>query len=343
MSGRRNELARWGEYALEQARGPVLTGLRRKLAAWRDPRARLIRQRRRARRGSVAGAATTGVLGGGAYASYAADDLFGVDPGFTETMLDVASFGLGGAAVAAGVGAVGAGLRYRRLKRTPLPDPPPEPVELPAPGSRAREPMQRLRDAEKSLHESLTQLSASGHGVGAASATEARATAAQAASALRSVAARLVAVEGAIPHAPEEQREVLRSDVGRLRAELDDGVEGYGSLVAAAGRAVAASGATEQKHLMQDATDRLSGLASALQELSEPRARGAGDPFVTESDAHPNGPPAEPELSAGAEPSPELPDQQPEADQAPPAVDPPRPAGPQDATRRQHRGHTEHA
>lgn len=257
----------------------MLTGLRRKLAAWRDPRARLIRQRRRARRGSVGGAVTTGVLGGGAYVSYAAEDIAaGIEP-FTEAMLDVASFGLGGAALAAGVGAVGAGLRYRKLKRTPLPEPPPEPVELPAPGSRAREPMQRLRDAEKSLHEALTRLSESGQGVGAASATEARAAASQAAVALRSVASRLVTVEGAIRHAPEGERAQLRSDVERLRAELDEGVDGYGGLVAAAGRAVAATGAAEQKHVMQDATDRLSGLAAALQELSEPRAREVDDPF----------------------------------------------------------------
>lgn len=328
----------------------MLTRLRRKLAAWRDPRARLIRQRRRARRGSVGGAVTTGVLGGGAYVSYAADDLVpGIGPSFTETMLDVASFGLGGAALAAGVGAVGAGLRYRKLKRTPLPEPPPEPVELPAPGSRAREPMQRLRDAEKSLHEALTRLSETGQGVGAASATEARAAASQAAVALRSVASRLVTVEGAIPHAPEEERAQLRSDVERLRAELDEGVDGYGGLVAAAGRAVAATGAAEQKHVMQDATDRLSGLAAALQELSEPRAREVDDPFgartrqLGETGTEQEPPMSEPGGARAAER--DSSDGEADAPSAPPPGqertnrdaadrDPPRPAEPPEATRR---------
>lgn len=268
MNKRWNLLAEWNDLALEQLRGPVLTKVRRKLTAWRDPRARLVRQRRRAKHTTVAGATTTGALGGGAYLSYAADDFWNITESLTETMLDVASFGIGGLAIAVGAGTVGAGLKYRRLKRTPLPDPPPEPVELPSHGSQAREPMQRLRDAERSLHGALTQLDAAGVGVAGDSVVDARGTAARAASALRGVADRLVAVEGAIPHAPESERATLRSDVRRLRSELDEGVESYGGLVAAAGRAVAASGASEQKHLMQDATDRLAGLASALQELS---------------------------------------------------------------------------
>lgn len=268
MTGRRRDhgLGEWGDFALEQLRGPALTGFRKKLAAWRDPRQRLIRRRKRAKRGAVAGGATTGVLGVGAFFSWGPQYL-GVptmEPAL-ETALDAASFGIGGLALGAGVGTVGVWRRYRRLKRTPLPDPPPEPVALPAQDSRAREPMQRLRDAERSLHDALERLSS---GVAGESVADARVTAANAAVALREVADRLVAVEGAIPHAPESEQAALRSDVRRLRAELDEGVEGYGRLVAAAGRAVAASGTPEQKHLMQDATDRLAGLASALQELS---------------------------------------------------------------------------
>ncbi|MDR7300592.1 phage shock envelope stress response protein PspM [Haloactinomyces albus] len=268
MSKRWNQLGEWNEFALDQLRGPVLTGFRRKLAAWRDPRARLIRRRRRAKHSTVAGATTTGVLGGSAYFSYAADHFWSAIEPATETMLDMTSFGIGGLALAMGAGTIGAGLKYRRLKRTPLPEPDPEPVQLPPHDSRAREPMRQLRDAEQSLHHALTQLTAAEAGVAGESAADARSTAARAASALRAVADRLVAVEGAIPHAPTADREALQSDVRRLRAELDEGVESYGGLVAAAGRAVAASGASEQKHVMQDATDRLAGLASALQELS---------------------------------------------------------------------------
>ena len=269
-SGRKRgaELTQWGEYAAEQLRGPVLTGLRKRLAAFRDPRARLIRRRKWAKRTTVAGGTTTGLLGGGAFFSWGPQFLgVPVMDRAVETALDAASFGIGGLALAAGVGTVGAWRKYRGLKRTPLPEPPPEPVSLPAHGSQAHEPMRRLREAEKSLHDALTRLS-EGASVAGESVADARTTSANAATALREVADRLVAVEGALPHAPESERETLRADVRRLRSELDEGVESYGHLVAAAGRAVAASGASEQQDLVRDATDRLAGLATALRELS---------------------------------------------------------------------------
>lgn len=264
---RKQEIAEWGETALRQLRGPVLSDVRKRIARWRDPRARLLRRRRRAKQAAVGSAATSGVLGAGSVVSFSPYLLsIPVEPGFTESMLDLGGFGLAGLAVAAAAGAVGGTVRYRRLRRVPLPAPAPEPVELPPHKSAAREPMRRLGEAEQSLHGALVQLSESGAGGDAAG--EARTTADSAAAELRRVAARLMAVEAAIPHAPAAEREELQGDVGRLREELDEGVESYGSLVAAAGRAVAASSAPEQKHLMQDATDRLAGLAMALQELS---------------------------------------------------------------------------
>jgi hypothetical protein len=280
------ELTEWGEAAVQQLRGPALLGFRRKLALWRDPRARMLRRRRRAKHLTVTGAVSTGALGGGSVLAFSPPYLVPgiVEGGGAETMLDVAGFGIGGLAVALGVGTISAGLRYRRLLRTPLPDPPPEPVELPLSGSQAREPMRRLRDAEQSLHGALTQLTAAGVGVAGDSVADARETAGRAAGALRQVADRLVVVEAALPHAPESDRAALREEVGRMRRELDEGVEGYGRLVAAAGRAVAASGAGEQASMMQDATDRLAGLASALQELSGPAfdPRAAGDGSTTQ-------------------------------------------------------------
>lgn len=282
------ELAEWGEFAVDKLRGPVLTGFRQKLASWRDPRAKLLRRRRRAKHATVTGAVGTGALGGGAFVSFSPEVLgIPVDPGFMDSMLNVAAFGIGGLAVAAGAGTVSAGLKYRRLNRTPLPDPPPEPVELPPSGSQAREPMRRLRDAEQSLHTALTQLTAAGVGGAGDAVVDARATAAHAAGASREVAARLVAVEAAIRHAPESDRVALREEVQRMRTELDEGVEGYGRLVAAAGRAVAASGSGDQTYLVQDATDRLAGLASALQELSGSGFTG-GSPsaFTSSSSEH---------------------------------------------------------
>jgi hypothetical protein len=56
--------------------------------------------------------------------------------------------------------------------------------------------------------------------------------------------------------------------VRRLRGQLDEGVDGYCVLVAAAGRALAASTAMDHRHALNDATDHLAGLASALRDLS---------------------------------------------------------------------------
>ncbi|MCI2420569.1 FUSC family protein [Saccharopolyspora sp. K220] len=265
MKSRKQELAQLGEAALEQLRGPVFSEVRRKFASWRDPRARLIRQRKRAKRTATGSAVTAGVFGAGSAASASLPEIWSSLGDLAWLFQGTATFGLGGIAVISGVGAVGAGLKYRRLKRTPLPEPLPEPVALPPQGSAARDPMQRLRDAELSLHGALAQLTSAGAGSAAA---DARGTADSAAAELRRVAERLLAVEAAIRHAPAAEQSALRADVQRLRAELDEGIDGYGGLVAAAGRAVAASGAPEQKHLLQDATDRLAGLAAGLRELS---------------------------------------------------------------------------
>lgn len=272
MKSRKQELAQLGEAALEQLRGPLLSEVRRKFATWRDPRARLLRQRKRAKRTAAGSTVSTGVFGAGAFVSASTPTFWGMWGDLGWLFQDVATFGLGGVAVASGVGAVSAGLKYRRLMKMPLPEPLPEPAALPPQGSAAREPMQRLRDAEQSLHRALAQLMSAGAGSAAA---DARGTADSAAAELRRVAERLVAVEAALPHAPAAQKSALRADVQRLRQELDEGLDGYGALVAAAGRAVAASGASEQKYLMQDATDRLAGLAAGLREMFGPGGPGS--------------------------------------------------------------------
>lgn len=267
MVSSRREIERWGESVLQQARGPVLTGVRRKIAEWRDPRARLLRQRRRAGRTSAGGAVGTGVLGGGTYLTWSQ----AMDPGFGQAMMDVAGVGLGGLTVAVAAGTISAAARYRRLRRTPLPDPAPIAVELPLSSSRAHAPMRRLRDAEQSLHIVLRELRA-GNGVPDDSVAASRATANETASALRQVAERLQAVEGTLPHVSASDRELLRAEVNGMAEHLDEGVEGYRGLVAAAGRAVAASALPEKRELVQDATDHLAGIASGLRELSGPSA-----------------------------------------------------------------------
>ncbi|WP_438387458.1 phage shock envelope stress response protein PspM [Actinopolyspora saharensis] len=273
MGRRDSGIGDWGDYALEQLRGPVLTNIKQRVASWRDPRARLLRRRKRAKRLAVGSGTTTGVFGGGAYLSYAPETLGLPAEPAGETLFDLASLGLGGIALAAGVGTVGALRHYRRLKRTPLPAAPPEPPRLPPRSSAAHEPMRQLAEAERSLHDSLNRLD-TGIGQGDDPVSGARSTAAEVAVALRSVADRLEAVEGTLEHAPGEQRRELEEEIRRMRAELDEGVERYGSLVAAAGRAIAAGGSSDQRdHRMQDATDRLAGLAEGLRELSGERSR----------------------------------------------------------------------
>lgn len=143
---------------------------------------------------------------------------------------------------------------------------------MPPKGSAAREPMQRLAEAEVALSELMRQL-AGAEGMPASvpleSVAQAEQTGVEAANALRAVAAQLVAVELARDHAPSMERGPLVDGVRRLREQLDEGLDGYRSLVAAAGRVVAASSSAGPKQDLADATDHLAGLAVALRELSD--------------------------------------------------------------------------
>lgn len=146
------------------------------------------------------------------------------------------------------------------------------PAVLPPKNSAAREPMQRLGEAEKALAQVLAQLAGTSGmpaSVPVESVAQAQATSAEAATALRAVAAQLVAVELARDHAPPLERGPLVEGVSRIREQLDEGLDGYRSLVAAAGRVVAASSSPGPKQELTDATDHLAGLAVALRELSD--------------------------------------------------------------------------
>jgi hypothetical protein len=145
---------------------------------------------------------------------------------------------------------------------------PPKPT-IPPKGSAAREPMKNLAEAEAALSQVLAQLAGS-ESVPVESVAQAEATSAEAAAALRAVAAQLVAVELARDHAPPLERGPLVEGVNRLRTQLDEGMTGYRSLVAAAGRVVAASTAPGPKQELTEATDHLAGLAIALRDLSTP-------------------------------------------------------------------------
>jgi hypothetical protein len=142
---------------------------------------------------------------------------------------------------------------------------------MPPKNSAAFEPMQRLSEAEDALTQLVQQLSGPAVSVPPESVAEAERTGAEAAMALRAVAAQLAAVELARDHAPPMERGALIEGVRRLREQLDEGLNGYRSLVAAAGRVVVASSSAGPKQELADATDHLAGLAVALRELSDLR------------------------------------------------------------------------
>ncbi|WP_410613604.1 phage shock envelope stress response protein PspM [Amycolatopsis sp. lyj-109] len=173
-----------------------------------------------------------------------------------------------------GTFSVRSGLKLRELKRTPIPAAPAGPPPLPPARSAAREPMERLAECEASLTELLRQLSVpSSLGtppVSEVSVADARQTATEAAAALRGLAGRIQAIERGRDSAPAREKTALDAAVARLREQLDDGLEGYRGLVAAAGHTVAAAGdgLVTSKQALTDATDHLAGLAMALRELS---------------------------------------------------------------------------
>ncbi len=256
MGSRRNELIKMGgELVAEHLRGQYAEQVR-KLAARRDPRAKALRRRRRAVRTTKTWTGAGVTTGAGAVVV----DLAVAAPGASLPILI-------GTAVVSGLAAVSSGVRAWRLHREALPEPPPAPVVLPARGSEAREPMRRLGEAEDALAELLTQLSR-GALVPPDTVAEARETGAEAAGALRAVAAQLQAVERAREHAPPMDHGHLTDGVRRLRGQLVEGLDGYGALVAAAGRALAESSAAAPRRDMTDAVDRLAALALALRDLS---------------------------------------------------------------------------
>lgn len=243
----------------------VVSEIRDKWTRWNEPAARLQRRKRRTSR-----ALTLWLVLVLLSILYAAGGYAGIVSG--QAGLEGAFGGIV-AVVVFGALAVRSGTRLLALKRTELPEAT-QPPPLPPVGSVAREPMERLAESEASLAELLRQLTTPTQNAPAAvpelSVEDARATAEEAAKALRALAARVRSVERARESAPPAERAALDSAIDTLRTQLDDGLNGYGALVAAAGRAVAESsgGVSQAKESLTDATDRLAGLALALRDLS---------------------------------------------------------------------------
>lgn len=239
--------------ALNEARHtavPVVSDVHASWVRFNDPAAKLARRKRRTSRVFTLWLVLTllsalfavtgyfGVLGGAA----------GVE-GALKGIIGLLIFGTFG---------VRSGLKLRSLHRVQRSQRA-EPPALPPAGSGAREPMRRLGECESNLTELLGNLPAH--------ASEPRATADDAAAMLRHLADRIQAVERARDNSPPAERAELDSDLATLETQLQDGVSAYGGLVAAAGRAVAASSAATDMESLTEATDRLAGLAAGMRDL----------------------------------------------------------------------------
>ncbi|MBP2323989.1 hypothetical protein JOF56_004374 [Kibdelosporangium banguiense] len=257
---RRGEFAELKQLVERQLRGPVADHVRdqvrSQLSRWTDPVAKHERRKKR-----VAGAMWFFIFLGlllGVVGAVIATGTAGIEATLAGAVVGV--FALGSFALG-----IKSGGRLRQLNRVVLPSAAPA---MPPARSAAREPMERLGDAERVLADLLRQLSSPRSSVPQDSVEDARRTGVEAASALREVAGELQAVERARDMAPSADRAALEDGVQRLREQLDAGLEGYGTLIAAAGRLVAASSSGgPDGHALTDATDRLHGLAVALREI----------------------------------------------------------------------------
>jgi hypothetical protein len=128
--------------------------------------------------------------------------------------------------------------------------------------------MRQLAGAETALAELLRQLKDSA--VPADTVDQAWRTATETATGLRAAAAKLEAVEVAVEQLSPPTRTTLEDGARDLRTHIEQGLDAYRDLIAAAGRALLASTPTPSGELAEE-TERLAGIAEALQELSGPR------------------------------------------------------------------------
>jgi hypothetical protein len=245
--------------ALERAAagaGDRLAALRHAVTRRRDPARVHARRMRHARRATVVRSAAAGGLGWAAAVAYPAA---GLQPGEAA---------LGGGAAVLAVGAVNAGLRLHRLRRTPVPAPRPRDLPRPARPPRdcpSRGPLDRLAERERALAGLLVHLGAAGE--------EPRAVALDAAATLCELGARVTAVHQARRGAPPASVAGLDAAVAALVAQLEAGVAGYDALVVAAADAVAASATLQAGDpvlllRLTEATDSLAGLAAGLRAVT---------------------------------------------------------------------------
>jgi hypothetical protein len=236
-----------------------------KISAAADPRARLLRRRRRALRwgliftvGCVFWAVVTSVL-----AAW----------GWFALLLQITGF----IAAVQAIPATLLLLRYRWLRSEPLPAPRPGPRlararRLPPPGSAARPAMSALGASERGFF-SLVGVIERGAMLPAAEIRDLTAAANRTSAAMSSTAAEVVSMERAAHHS-ESSRSYLVPTINAFTAQLSAGVRQYNEMVTAAAQLVSSvnGGAglvasPRYRAELVEATDRLLGWAQAFDEL----------------------------------------------------------------------------
>ena len=181
-------------------------------------------------------------------------------------------------AIGAGVLATLAFLRYRWLRREPLP-PQRSTRRLPPFGSAARQPMAALAASERGLF-SLISVMERGRMLPADELRELVAVANQTAATMAATANEVVSMERAIANAPGS-RAHLAPTISAFTAQLDYGARQYNDMVTAAAQLVSAANTgpmssspmSQQRYRdeLVNATDRLTGWAQAFDELGQLR------------------------------------------------------------------------
>ncbi|GFG49597.1 hypothetical protein CQY20_19235 [Mycolicibacterium agri] len=240
--------------------------LAQKLNAVADPRAKLLRKRKWALRLALffTGACIFFVFVTGVLASWSTP---------VWALLIPAPI-----AVGAGFLATLAFLRYRWLRKEPLPPPRSRATrKLPPWGSAARQPMAALAASERGLF-SLISVMERGKMLPQDELRELVAVANQSAATMAATAAEVVSMERAIANAPQS-RSHLAPTISAFTAQLENGARQYNDMVTAAAQLVSAAnnGPMSSSPMSQrryrdelvNATDRLTGWAQAFDELGQ--------------------------------------------------------------------------
>jgi hypothetical protein len=237
-----------------------------KISAAVDPRARLLRRRRRALR--------WGLIFSAGCAFWAVVTAVLAAWGWFALLLEVT----GCIAAVQAIPATLLLLRYRWLRSEPLPAPRPANARrLPPAGSAARPAMSALGASERGFF-SLVGVMERGAMLPAAEIHDLTAAACQTSAAMAATAAEVVSMERAA-HYAESSRSYLVPTINAFTAQLSAGVRQYNEMVTAAAQLVSSANgsangdaglvASQQRYRAElvEATDRLLGWAQAFDEL----------------------------------------------------------------------------